>query len=165
MPSRQYTKRQLDTMAKQRCGEIRATILKRRVGMTRADFGRDDIEVDVKKVVAACSLDFPPYIARIGTNNDTLWDAHPLLQQFYHNVGLQIGQTPPRAMQLYHVKPYPAGHCAEPHAVHRLFNSVPFRLLQGVTVNNLLFSTAFDIKNNAPHPYCGTCLHTFPQLR
>ena len=130
--------------------------------MTRADFSRDDLEVDVKKVVAACGLNQAPFKARTGTNNDTLHDAHPLLQDIYWNVGLLIGQPPRGAMQLNHAWPNPADHCAEPHAVHRLFNSLTLRQLLGIIVDSLLFSTAFDIKNNVPHPYCGTCQHTFP---
>lgn len=156
-----YTKHKLNTMVKIRIGEEKNRVIKRRANANAVNFNSEDLDMDMPLVMVACSAMCPPFTVRIGRNNETLLNAHPTLKREYQTIGLRIGQVPSRSQRiapwLSHKE---AGHCAEPHAAHKLLNKV-----NGLRIDQMQFSLAYDVKNSQPHGYCGTCQMVFPQLR
>lgn len=148
-------------MVKFRIGEEKNRVIKRRANADAANFNSEELEMDLPLVMVACSAVRFPFTARIGRNNETLLNAHPTLERAYQTIGLRIGQVPSRSQRITpRLSHKEAGRCAEPHAAHKLLNKV-----NGLRIDQMLFSLAYDVKNSQPHGYCGTCQLVFPQLR
>ena len=115
---------------------------------------------NIPKVVAACTCNFPPFIVCRARNNNDLQNPHPTLAAAYPPVNNDMKpiQRIPGVRNYYRV-----GHCAEPHAAHILLNNMD-EWRHPIEINDIRFSLAFRIKNQAVVPYCGTCRLTFPQL-
>lgn len=146
-------------VAKNYCAHLARRMRKNRIDDTLPNDGSHGF--NIPKVVAACTSSKPPYFVCRARNNNTLQNPHPTLQAAYPPLrgdGTPINRIPGVK---HH---YPAGHCAEPHAAHTLLLNMDD---QGhpIAIRNIRFSLAFNVKNQAVVPYCGTCRLTFPQLR
>ena len=166
MQNRPYTKRELDTIAKERCRKYRNRVKNNRVYCPEEEIkSTKDDSWDMPLVVAACSSERNPYEVKTGRNNSTLRNCNTVLKTAYEKNGVRIGEKPPHPVRLYPGEDYfEAGHCAEPHAAHALLNVMK---RHGVTlkIGEIDFSSAYNCKNNTVHDYCGTCKLVFPQLR
>lgn len=161
-----YTKRQLDQIAKDRCGKYRNRVKKHRADCLEEEIKstKDDCW-DMPLVVAACSSKRSPYEVKTGRNNSTLRNCNIVLKTAYEYSGVRIGEKPPHPVRLYSCEDhFEAGHCAEPHAAHALLNVMKqYGII--LKIEDIDFSSAYNCKNNTVHEYCGTCKLVFPQLR
>lgn len=119
---------------------------------------------DPPRVVVACGSMKPPYKAECGRQKRALINGHPKLKDAYISKGLCIGYPVPKKIKIKKDQPYwEPGHCAEPHAAHKLLNSMD--KINPIDISDILFGYAFRVMNGMPIPYCNTCKLVFPQLR
>lgn len=145
--------------AKQYCSFLFKRLKKNRIDDSMPN--RSKYGFNIPKVVVSCTSDVAPYLICRGRNNKTLQNPHPTLQAAYppHRYnGQPLNKSIPK------VDYYPVGHCAEPHAAHILLNNMDGRG-KSIKINNIIFSLAYNVKNQSVVPYCGTCRLTFPQLK
>lgn len=149
----------LCSAAKNYCAHLARRIRKNRIDDTLPNDGSHGF--NIPKVVAACTSNVPPYFVCRGRNNNDLQTPHPTLQAAYPPIW---GNMKPVNQSIPDVEYYRVGHCAEPHAAHTLLNNMDF-WGHPIAIRDIRFSLAFNVKNQAVVPYCGTCRLTFPQLR
>ena len=161
-----YTSHELSQMALQEISRIRARVIRHRQ--------RHDSDVDYKstktdlwdppRIVVACGSLISPYKAAHGRQNSTLKKCHPILEKAYESKGLRIGHPVPDNLKNKNGKSYwLPGHCAEPHAVHKLLNMMDW--WNPIGISDIVFGKAFRVINGMPIAYCNTCKLVFPQLR
>lgn len=114
---------------------------------------------DIPKVVIACASKSAPFDKERGHNCANLRNPHPTLYASYPSVKNE--QNPPEYPDEPH---YPEGHCAEPHAAHKVLNRMD-EYGRPVQIADLEFGHAYCVKYETVKPPCATCKLTFPQLR
>ena len=161
-----YTSQELSQMALQEISRSRARVIRHRQ--------RYDSDVDYKstktdlwdppRIVVACGSLISPYKAAHGRQNSTLKKCHPILEKAYESKGLRIGCPVPKKLKTNADQKYwLPGHCAEPHAVHKLLNIMDW--WNPIRISDIVFGKAFRVINGMPIAYCNTCKLVFPQLR
>lgn len=114
---------------------------------------------DIPRVAVACSSLKAPYHAERNRNCSDLRNPHPTLFASYPS------QRNKKNMPSYPYEPhYQEGHCAEPHAAHKLLK-VMDKYNRSIGISDISFGKAFSVKDNLEKPYCATCKQTFSQLR
>ena len=166
MKTTPYTSHELSQMALQEISRIRARVIRHRqrhysdtdCKSTKTDWW------DPPRIVVACGSLISPYKAVRGRQNSTLKNGHPILLDAYVSKGLCIGRPVHNSLKNKHRQSYwLPGHCAEPHAVHKLLN-IMYRW-NPIGISDIVFGYAFRVINGMPIPYCNTCKLVFPQLR
>jgi len=154
---RQWTQSELDSYGKEYCAILRKSIKnhrkKRMPDITKTD------KWDIPRVAVACSSTVSPYYRVRGRNASTLKNPHPTLYATYPSVKKDV--NPPAFPGEPH---YQEGHCAEPHAAHKLLNRMDRRRIR-MNINEIMFGKAYHVCNSVEIAYCATCKLTFPQLR
>lgn len=157
--SNPLTNEALNNAAKGYCAFLAKRIKKNRINDNRPNDGKYGF--NIPKVVAACTSDLYPYFVCKGRNNNDLKNPHPTLAAAYPPQG---GNRKPIKKPIPRINYYPVGHCAEPHAAHKLLQKMDSGG-QPIAIRDIRFSFAFSVKNQSVVPYCGTCRLTFPQLK
>ncbi len=120
---------------------------------------------DLPRVVVACGSLKAPFKVEKRYSRTTLKNGHKTLKSAYSKVGMVIGQKLPRQIKQRIGKPYwDPGHCAEPHAVHALLNTMD-KFGVSLQIKEIRFGKAFKIMNGKEEHYCNTCKTVFPQLK
>ena len=114
---------------------------------------------DIPRVAVACASSVAPYVMDRGHNCADLRKPHQTLRASYPSVKNEQG-----APQYPGEPHYSEGHCAEPHAAHKVLNDMD-KWHQPIQIRNLQFGKAYDVKHLTVRAYCATCKLTFPQLR
>ena len=165
MRTKPYTQQELSQMALENISKSRASVIRYRQRHDSEDYYKSTKtdSWDPKRVVVACGSLLPPFKAASGRQNSALRNGHPKLKEAYEIKGLQIGHPVPRQMKTKTDQPYwEPGHCAEPHAAHKLLNIMD--RYNPIEINDIVFGYAFSVLNGTPIPYCNTCKLVFPQL-
>lgn len=123
------------------------------------DIGSQSILWDIPRVSVACASKVAPFHGERDRNCSNLRNPHRTLYNSYPSVKKET--NPPSYPNEPH---YAEGHCAEPHAAHRLLNTMDL-CHKPICIADIQFSTAFKVKDGIPIAYCATCKLTFPQLR
>lgn len=152
-----WTQNELDNYGREYCDALCNRVKKHRKHGDISSMKTD--AWDIPRVAVACSSDWPPFIGERGRNCSDLQNPHPALRVSYPSNRHELN------MPTYPGEPhYHEGHCAEPHAAHKLLNKMD-EYHVALPVYEIHFGTAFSVKNSMPVPYCATCKQTFPQLR
>lgn len=152
-----WTQRELDKYGKDYCASLCARVRRHRAHGDITSMQTD--AWDIPRVAVACSSIKAPYIGERGRNCSDLMQPHPTLKANYPSIRHE--RYMPRYPREQH---FQEGHCAEPHAAHKLLNEMekqgrPIRIL------DIHFGKAYSVKNGTVKPPCATCKQTFPQLR
>lgn len=134
-------------------------ILRNRVKKHRKEGQIRKGQWDIPKVAVACASKVAPYELERGHNCADLQNPHPVLKASYPSVKNEA--NPPQYLGESH---FAEGHCAEPHAAHRVLNEMT-KSLHRVSIADLQFGVAYSVKNLTIKDYCATCKLTYPQLR
>ena len=142
-----YNKSQLDSIGRRYTQELINNVHKCRIGYSGNNW-------DYPTVAVACGSMKNPYYMRKGHSCETLHNPHPTLFAAYPST--KKGTTPKQFTR--------EGHCAEPHAAHKLLNAMT-KCKKPIQVSDILFGKAFSVIDCIPVAYCPTCKKTFPQLK
>ena len=153
--NRPWTQQELDEYGKEYCIILQNRVQKHRRESNNRRYG----QWDIPKVVVACASRIAPFDKERGHNCENLRNPHPVLHASYPSVKNEY--DPPQYPGEPH---YPEGHCAEPHAAHRVLNQMD-GYGKRVQIADLEFGNAYSVKYETIKPYCATCKLTFPQLR
>lgn len=153
--NRQWSQHELDEYGKEYCLILRERVQKHRRQGNNKQYG----QWDIPKVAVACASTVVPYEKERGHNCANLYNPHPKLYTSYPSVKNE--QNPPQYPNEPH---YPEGHCAEPHAAHRVLNKMDV-YNRPIQIADLAFGKAYSVKYLIIKEYCATCKLTFPQLR
>lgn len=145
--NRPYTKQQLDRIGLAYIGSLINNVRRCRIGQHGNAW-------DYPAVAVACSSNKTPFYMRKGHSCESLRNPHPTLFASYPST--KKGTTPKRYTR--------EGHCAEPHAAHKLLNAMT-KSNKTILVSDILFGKAFRVIDCSPVAYCSTCRKTFPQLK
>lgn len=152
-----WTQRELDNYGKEYCTSLCDRVKRHR---TNGDIKSMQTDAwDIPRVAVACSSTLAPYIGERGRNCSDLQNPHPTLEASYPS------NRHEKNMPSYPNEPhYHEGHCAEPHAAHRLLNEMDIHGTP-IQIADIHFGKAYSVKNSTVKPPCATCKQTFPQLR
>lgn len=160
---RPYTKQELNTQAKAYCATLRNRVINHRRNSPEEEFSSTKTDWwDIARVAAVCATPKPPFSSERGRNCSYMRNAHPLLQRAYARKRMTVGQKPMRTWD--GKEHFAAGQCAEPHAAHKLLNTIE-KGGKRIAVEEILFSLAYKVKNGMVRLYCETCKTVFPQLQ
>lgn len=149
--AQQRTKQELNLDARQYAGHLIRLVHKCRVGKGRY--------WDIPRVVVACASLKSPFILKHAHSCESVKHPHSTLSSSYPSQRNEPGM--PKYPREAH---FPEGHCAEPHAAHKLLNAMD-KARQPIQISDILFGSAISVINGTVKPYCATCKQTFPQLR
>ena len=161
-----YTREQLSKIAQESCRKMRQRVMNYRkknhtyelLISTKVGFW------DPPRVVVTCASNVPPFLRETKHQASSLKKCHPTLSSAYQDVGIQVGRPVDRILRtIYGLAYWVPGHCAEPHAANALLNRMKNASVQ-IKIDNIVFGLAFNVSNQTPKPYCGTCRLVFPQL-
>ena len=156
----------LSRLAKKSCHLQKQRILRHRKKNYTDDAYKStkDDSWDLPRVVVACGSLIAPFKVEKRYSRSTLRNGHNTLKLAYSAVGMTIGKKLSRQIKQQIGKPnWDPGHCAEPHAVHALLNTMD-KLGVPLQINKIRFGKAFKIMNGKEEHYCNTCKTVFPQL-
>lgn len=155
--NRPWEQQELDNYGKDYCDSLYTRVKKHRTHGIITSMQTD--AWDIPRVAVACSSKQSPYIGERGRNCSDLIKPHPTLKAYYPSIRHE------RNMPTYPGEPhYSEGHCAEPHAAHKLLNEMENAGLP-IQIADIHFGKAYSVKNSTVKPPCATCKQTFPQLR
>ena len=156
----------LSRLAKNSCHLQKQRILRHRKKNYTDDAYKStkDDSWDLPRVVVACGSLIAPFKVEKRYSRSTLRNGHNTLKLAYSAVGMTIGKKLSRQIKQQIGKPnWDPGHCAEPHAVHALLNTMD-KLGVPLQINKIRFGKAFKIMNGKEEHYCNPCKTVFPQL-
>ena len=161
--NRPYSNEELNSQAKAYCATLRNRVINHRCNSTEEEFDSTKTDWwDIARVTAVCATPKPPFSSEHGRNCSYMRNAHPLLLEAYTKKGMTLGQKPKRTGD--GKERFAAGQCAEPHAAHKLLNTID-KGGQEIAVDEIMFSRAYNVKNGKVRAYCETCKTVFPQLK
>lgn len=156
-----YTQRQLNERVRHYCDNLFDRMVKHRIAGNDYDNSKTNAW-DITLVAVSCASNKSPFMVADDHNSTTLKKCHPTLDA---SLPCKLGEKPSkRLMPKIKGVPYPAGHCAEPHAAQKLLNKMS-NAAKEIEIRDIDFSEALTVKNKLPMDYCRTCKLTFPQLR
>ena len=152
--NRPWAQQDIDNFGKDYC-----LILRDRVKEHRQHGNIRRGQWDIPRVAAACASNTSPYVMERGHNCADLRNPHQTLKSSYPSVKNE--QWAPQYPGEPH---YSEGHCAEPHAAHKVLNEMD-KCHHPIQIQNLQFGKAYEVKYITEKANCATCKLTFPQLR
>lgn len=148
-----WTQKEIDRYGQDYCIILRERVIKhRKEGKIRKG------QWDIPKVAVACASTVAPYEMERGHDCADLRNPHPILRASYPSV-----KNDPNAPKYPSEPHFAEGHCAEPHAAHKVLNIMK-RYQPNIRIADLQFGNAYVVKYLTVKDYCATCKLTFPQL-
>lgn len=114
---------------------------------------------NIPKVVAACTSNISPYFVCRGRNDHSPMSPHPVLRAAYPKRGQYGLIQRTKKNEVLSSGALCRTTCSTYSFEHMYYWGHP------IAIKDIRFSLAFNVKNQAVIPYCGTCRLTFPQLR